>query len=193
MTERQSSKERRYHFLLSRHFTPLEAREFSVLRKETPALKEVIKDRGLRRARFEKIAARKIARGVWSRDIVQHKWMVNLSRMYSYHHWRVQQGPIGDQPPMPPGSPNPWALYRALERIAPPKKDVSPWQLRRVFGKTHLETGLVFIQKAERRGGISQSQVRLWISEKDNAIAKARGQHRYQLVAERDRLEKLLR
>jgi len=189
----RSKKQSRYDFLVSHHFTPLEARELSTLPKMTPALKEAVRQRDIRRARFEKIAARKIARGVWSRGIVQKKWMENLKRLYTRRNWRIQEGARGAQQSMPKGSPNPWALYRAMERIAPPKRDVSPWQLRRVFGKTHLERGLIFVQQAERRGGVSASQVRLWISEKDNAIARARGQHRYQLVVERDRLERLLR
>lgn len=188
----RGGKQRRYDYLISRHFTPLEARELSVLKKETPALNEAIKRRAIRRAQFEKQAARKVARGVWSRDIIPQKWTENLSRLYSTRNWRVVEGARGSQQPMPVGSPNPWAMYRSMEKIAPPKKDVSPWQLRKVFGKTRLERGLIYIQRAERRGGMSQTQLRLWITEKGNAIRRARGGHRAQLIVERNRLEKLL-
>jgi len=170
----------------------LEARELSTLKKETPALKVAIREREIRRARFDKVAATKISRGVWHREDLPTKWRNNLSRLYSSRGWRVQEGARGAQQPMPRGFPNPWAMYRSMEKIAPPKKDVSPWQLRRIFGKTHLERGLIFIQKAERQGGASVSQVRLWIAEKNNAIRNARGQRRAQLTVERDRLVRLL-
>lgn len=188
----RAKKRNRYDYLVSKHFTPLEARELSTLKKETPALKVAIREREVRRARFERIAATKVARGVWRREDLPTKWRNNLSRLYSGRGWRVQEGARGAQQPMPRGFPNPWAMYRSMERIAPPKKDVSPWQLRRIFGKTHLERGLIFIQKAERRGGASASQVRLWIAEKNNAIRNARGQRRAQLTVERNRLTKLL-
>ena len=188
----RAKKQNRYSYLLSRWFTPLEARELSTLKKETPALKVAIREREIRRARFDKVAATKISRGVWRREDLPSKWRNNLSRLYSTRGWRVQEGARGAQQPMPRGFPNPWAYYRACERISPPKKDVSPWQLRRIFGKTHLERGLIFIQKAERQGGASASQVRLWIAEKSNAIKVSRGQRRAQLTVERNRLVKLL-
>lgn len=193
MARGSGRKGRRYDFLISQHFTPLEARELSTLKKMTPALKQAIAERGARRARFERVAAGKIARGVWSRGDLRNKWAANLSRLYSGRGWRVQEGARGAQQPMPRGSPNPWAMYRAMERIAPPKKDVSPWELRRIFGKTHLERGLIFIQKAERKGGVSASQVSQWIAEKDAAIKGARGQRRAQLIVERNRLGRLLK
>jgi len=186
------SREQRYGYLVSRYFTPLEARELSTLERETPALKLVIFDRERRRARFEEIASRKLRLGVWRRRDIPAKWMNNLSRMYTQRGWRVQEGPIGNQPSMPRGSPNPWAMYRSFERIAPKSRGVSPWQLRKVFGKTRLERGLIFIQRAERRGGASLDQVRQWIGEKDAAIKRARGGRRKQLIVERDRLERLL-
>lgn len=189
----RSRKRTRYDFLASHHFTPLEAREFSTLRKETPALKKAVEEREIRRARFEKVAASKVSRGLWRREDVAKKWRSNLSRLYTKHGWRVQEGARGAQQAMPKGSPNPWAMYRSMERLAPPKKDISPWQLRRVFGKTRLERGLIFIQKAERGGGVGLPQVRQWIAEKDNAIKRATGQRKDQLVVERNRLERLLK
>ena len=189
----RGSKRNRESYLLRHFFTPLEAREFSTLKKMTPALKEAVHQRALRRARFEKIAARKISRGVWRRKDVPKKWVENLNRLYTGRGWRVKEGAKGRQQAMPKDFPNPWAYYRAVEKIAPPKKDVSPWQLRRVFGKTKLERGLIFVQQAEKKGGASASQVRLWIAEKGNAIKRARGQRRAQLIVEKNRLEKLLK
>jgi len=186
------SKERRYGYLVSHYFTPLEARELSTLEKQTPALKLVIAERELRRARFENVASRKIALRVWRRSDIPAKWANNLSRLYTQRGWRVREGPVGNQPIMAKFSPNPWAMYRSAEKVAPPKRGVSPWQLRRIFGKTRLERGLIFIQQAERRGGASVGQVRQWISEKEQAIKRARGGRRKQLIVERDRLGKLL-
>jgi len=183
---------RRYEYLSSAHFTPLEAREFSTLPKATPALKLIMEGRATRRARFEKVAASKIARGVWRREDVPRKWVDNLARMYNRRNWRVQEGPRGAQQPMLKGSPNPWAMYRAAEKVAPPKKDISPWQLRRVFGKTRLEKGLVFVQRAERQGGTNEAQIKQWVKEKDESILKAQGQRKEQLIIERNRLERLL-
>ena len=188
----RAKKRNRYDYLVSKHFTPLEAREFSTLKKETPALKVAIREREVRRARFERVAATKVARGVWRREDLPTKWRNNLSRLYSSRGWRVQEGARGAQQPMPRGFPNPWAMYRSMEKIAPPKKDVSPWQLRRIFGKTHLERGLIFIQKAERRGGVKVGQLARWIKEKETAIKLARGSRRSQLIVERNRLARLL-
>lgn len=190
--QHSEARNRRYEYLTTRGFTSLEARELSVLEKRTPALKLAIAEREQRRARFERIASRKLGLGVWRRRDIPAKWMNNLSRMYTQRGWRVQEGARGDQQSMPRGSPNPWAMYRSFEKIAPKSRDVSPWQLRKVFGKTRLERGLIFIQRAERRGGASLSQVGQWIREKDVAIKKARGQRRRQLRVERDRLERLL-
>ena len=189
----RAKKRNRYDYLVSKYFTPLEARELSTLKKETPALKVAIREREVRRARFERVAATKVARGVWRREDLPTKWRNNLSRLYSGRGWRVQEGARGAQQPMPRGFPNPWAMYRSMLKIAPNREDyIAPWRLRRIFGKTHLERGLIFIQKAERRGGASASQVRLWIAEKNNAIKVSRGQRRAQLTVERNRLAKLL-
>ena len=185
-------QQRRYEYLCSAYFTPLEARELSTLSKTTPALQLVIAGRAARRARFERVAASKVARGVWLHRDVPRKWLDNLARMYNARRWRVQEGPRGAQQPMPKGSPNPWAMYRAAERVAPAKKDESPWQLRRIFGKTKLERGLVFVQRVERRGGTNPVQVQQWVREKDEAILRAQGQRKEQLIIERNRLERLL-
>lgn len=183
----------RYNSLRTAHFTPLEARELSILPKETPALKLVVETRLQRRGRFEKAAARRISTGVWQREDVPGKWLANLARMYTRSRWRVQEGPRGKQAAMPKGGPNPWAMYRSAEKIAPTKGYVSPWQIRQIRkGKTKLEKGLIFIQKAERAGGASFGQLRLWITQKDRAISKAKGQRKEQLLIERGRLERLL-
>ena len=182
-------RQRRYEYLVSRHFTPLEARELSALPYKTPAMQQMVSERLRRRARFEKTAARKVSRREWSRTSISQKWAENLSRVYSYRGWRVQEGPRGDQHPMPVGSPNPWAMYRAVERVAPPKRHISPWQLRRPTGRTRLERGLVFVQRAERAGGVGADQLRQWILEKGAAIRVARGSRRKQLIIERNRLE----
>lgn len=179
--------------LIAHHFSPMEARELATLRRMTPTLRSMIKERDIRRGRFENLAAGKIARGEWSREEVVKKWWKNISRMYSSQGWRVQEGARGTQHPMPRGFPNPWCWYRAREKTHPDPKHVSPWELRRHYGKTKLERGLVFVQQLEKGARTAtQTQLRLWIGQKENAVAKARGARKEQLRIELGRLERLL-
>jgi len=171
-----------------------------VLPRSTPALKTILAEREARWSRFERIAAYKISVGKWHRRQLGEKWLNNLSRMYTRNRWRVQYGPVGNQPDLTKGSPNPWAMYRDAERRTggPGGKGyVSPWEVRQLAqGKTRLEKGLLFVQqverKARRRGGLNQDRVRQWIVEKDEAINAARGKRKEQLIIERNRLERLL-
>lgn len=187
--------------LRSRHFAPKEARELSVLPKSTPALRAMIVDRISRRERFEKLAASKIASGKWKRSQVSGKWVKNLSRLYSKYRLRVKFGPKGKQDNLGGvGAINPWALYRHYVRSTGGQGGqghVSPWELRQVKrGKTRLEKGLVFVQRAERQAwsgkGVSQATVRDWIAQKDEAIRQATGRRKAQLMIERNRLERML-
>lgn len=184
---------RRYKELKEHHFTAYEARELSILRKRDPVLRVMVEDRDRRWEQFTRTAQRKLSSGQWRRSDLVDKWHADLSRLYTGRGWRVKHGPVGVQPRRARGMVNVWAAYRSYEKIAPPKRDISPSEIRRVFGKTHLERGLIFIQKAERQGGVSVSQVHLWIAEKNNAIKRARGQRRAQLTVERNRLERLLK
>ena len=197
---RRTRKQDRYQALRHHWFTPREARELSVLPKATPALKLLVAERDARRERFEKIAAHKIATGRWRRQDVPDKWVANLARMYSKRGWRVKEGARGDQPRMPKGSPNVWAMYRDAERrVGGPKSKgyISPWELKNIRrGKTKLQKGLVFVQKLEKEskkaGGVSKSRLRSWIADKEEAIRSARGRNRAQLIIEKNRLERML-
>lgn len=175
-------------------FTALECRELSTLGKMTPALKAAIADRGQRRARFEKAAAWKIHQGAWHRIDVPRKWYHYLSKLYTKNHWRVQEGPTGNQQSMPKGSMNPWACYRFFEKLRPGKKGVSPWETKPSKGKTYLERGLVFVQQLERgTRKASDIQIRTWIGQKRAAVRKSRDPRRKtQLRIEIRRLEALL-
>jgi hypothetical protein len=193
-------KKVKYTSLRDSGFTPLEARELSVLPKSTPALKAMIEDRIAKRARFEKLAATKVAHGKWRRSQVGAKWLKSLSRMYSRNNWRVQHGPTGKQQSMPKHGINPWASYRAYEKQqggTKSKNYVSPWQIHQLAsGKTRLEKGLVFVRQVERKakrdGSVSQSQVRSWIAQKEQAINESSGKRKAQLIIEKNRLERLL-
>jgi len=195
-------KHERYTVLRLEHFTPHEARALSILRSNTPALKLVRQERLERWAHFEHYAAGKVSRGKWRRQDVPHKWLDNLSRMYTKKRWRVREGPVGDQTDMPKGSPNPWAMYRDAERRmgGPDSKNyISPWEIRQLtHGKTDLQRGLVFVQQVERkakekeRTGLDRTLVAQWIAEKEDAIRDARGKRRDQLIIEKNRLERLL-
>lgn len=196
-------KRARYNELRLEHFTPREARELSTLSKNTPALKLVREARQTRWARFERIAAAKISQGKWRRGQVGAKWIKNLSRMYTKNNWRVQEGPTGDQPRMAKHSPNPWAMYRSAEKAAggPGSKGyISPWEVVaiRPRGESRLERGLIFVQQMERRArreegsGLSMTQLRSWIEQKEAAISEAKGRRKEQLIIEKNRLERLL-
>lgn len=188
----ERTKGKRYRELRKHHFSEYEARELSVLRKGDSVLRVMIRDRDRRWDNFTKIAQRKIDSGRWRRSEVMDKWYRGLSRWYSGHGWRVQQGPTGDQPRRARGMVNVWAVYRSYEKISPPKRDVSPWIRRRVYGKVKLNRDLIRIQRAERRGGMSKSTIRSWLEEKERSMKGARGQRRQQMQIEANRLRKLL-
>lgn len=200
MAERRpTNRQRRYNELREHHFTPGESRALSQLPRNNPARTDMIQDRDQRWERFIRIAHNKVSRGQWRERDIPSKWLKNLSRLYSKKRYRVQYGSTGDQPPMPKGSPNPWAMYRDYERRhgGPDGKPyISPWQLKQIrAGKTELQKGLIFIQKTEKRfgeGAISKARVQSWIADKEQAIKKARGKRRATLIIERNRLEKLL-
>ena len=200
MAKRTTQKQARYQTLRLHYFLPREARELSVLPKSTPALKLLIAERASRRARFERTAAQKIATGRWRRQDILDKWTANISRMYTRRGWRVKEGPIGDQPKMARGSPNVWAAYRDAERqVGGPKSKsyVSPWELKQIRkGKTKLQKGVVFVQKLEKqskKAGVSQTMLRRWVAEKEEAIRRARGKNRTQLIIEKNRLERMIK
>ncbi len=191
-----SRRQDRYGFLRAHFFLPLEARELSKLPKSTPAFRLMVQDRDARRARFERMAANKIAKGRWRRGDVDRKWLKNIARLYSRRGWRVKFGARGAQQKMPRFSPNPFSMYRAYERRAPGKDHVSPWEVKQLKqGKTLLQKGLIFVQQTEkkvREGGISKPMLRQWIDQKKEAVKGARGKRRVQLQIEQRRLEGLL-
>jgi hypothetical protein len=196
---RPTIHQRKYSELREHHFTPGESRALSLLPRNNPARDDMIQDRDQRWERFIRIAHNKVERGKWRERDIPSKWLKNLSRLYSKKRYRVQYGPTGDQPKLPKGSPNPWAMYRDYEKRqgGPDGKPYrSPWEIKQIrAGKTELQKGIIFIQKTERKaetGAISKSQIQSWIAGKEQAIKKARGKHRAQLMIERNRLEKLL-
>lgn len=192
MNKRQ---QRTYQYLTAHYLTGREAGEFSVLTRgiNDPTLKLIIRDRAIRRNRFELIAAHKFADGIWTREMIERKWVQNLARMYRSRHWIVQYGAVGQQQEMKKGDPNPWALFRHFEKITPTSRGVSPWQSRKYPGKSHLERGLILVQSLEKGARkATQTQLRFWIGQKQNAISKARGQRKAQLRIELGRLERLL-
>lgn len=190
-------KTTRYNELRSNYFTVKESRAFAILPKKTPALQAMMEDRIKRRARFEHLAATKIAKGKWRRSQVKEKWQRNLQRMYAKRGWRVQYGPTGNQPSMHKGESNPWAMYRSYEKQTGGKNYTSPWEIRQLSqGTTRLEKGLIFVQTLERKarkGDLNEGQIVQWINEKNDAINAATGKRKEKLLIERNRLERLLK
>jgi hypothetical protein len=87
-------------------------------------------------------------------------------------------------------------LYRDAEKRmggTGSKGYVSPWEIKQIkSGKTRLEKGLIFVQREEKRKGASHEMIKQWIEQKNEAIGKARGKRRSQLIIERGRLERML-
>ncbi len=180
----------RYQYLRANRLTPIEAREFSVLPKSTPALKGLVVDRNARWERFVKIANSKLRKGKWRQRDLPSKWLANLSRMYHKRGWRVKEGPRGRQKPMAKGSVNPWAMYRSYERQFPGKGYRSPWEIKQVRGgKTPFDRGQVFIQKAEK--GVGKSTIQHWIDQLTESI-RLFPQDRERFETQREKLRGML-
>lgn len=192
-----SHRQRRLVELRNSHFTPLESRQLSILPKSTPALKLLKEDRQARWARFEKIAAYKIASGKWRRGQIGAKWLKNISRMYTKHGWRVKEGPRGKQQPMAKGSPNAFAMYRDYERrVGGPgtNRHVSPGELGKTkSGKALLNRGLLYVQKARSEGRPPlASHAKYWIDQLNEKINTTTGSQREQLIKQKNNLERSL-
>jgi hypothetical protein len=192
-----SLRQKRYQFLRLCHFLPLEARELSTLRRNTPTLKLIIKERRCRWERFKKIAARKTAYGRWKEGQLMVKWFKNLSRMYTKKGWRVKEGPKGRQQPMVKGSPNPWALFRDADRRigdGGSKRYVSPWHPKRINpNRTTLDKVILLVQKASREGHPpSVGQLKQLIDDLSEQIKNATGLRQRQLVQQRNCAERIL-
>lgn len=204
-------RQSRYDALRVGGFTPWESRELSILPSSNPVLQALVTDRRLRRIRFERIASRKLASGAWKRSQLGAKWVKNLAQHYTRRRWRVQHGPVGVQEPMSKKAPNPWAMYRDFERrLGGPdaKAYLSPWQKKRYKkGASRLERGTIFIQQVERRlekesrTGVSGTpdaqpasadRMRQWVVEMDDAIQHSSGARQRQLIAQRNRLGRLI-
>ena len=196
MGVRTRGKARLAPLLSAHHFSPSEVAQFSTLGRMTPTLKAMIRERDIRRRRFENLAAGKIARGVWAREETPRRWWANVARMYRSRGWITKYAIANTPVPIGVGKPNPWGWYRACEKTHPDPKHVSPWVLGRRHGKTKLERGLMFVEVLEQRtkqgNPPTSTQLRLWIGQKENAVAKARGQRKAQLKVELGRLERLL-
>jgi len=193
MGVRTRGKARLAPLLSAHHFSPSEVAQFSTLGRMTPTLKAMIRERDIRRRRFENLAAGKIARGVWAREETPRRWWANVARMYRSRGWITKYAIANTPVPIGVGKPNPWCWYRDREKYHPGPRSVSPWELKKYPGKTKLERGLVFVQQLEKGARTAtQTQLRLWIGQKENAVAKARGARKEQLRIELGRLERLL-
>ena len=191
MTIRLMSRDELYWYLIARHFTHAESREFSTLGRISPALKLAIETREESRRRFEKQAVRKIDTGAWTRRQVPFKWLEKIKRMYRKNHWLVKTAKPKSK--LKKGDPNPWKLYKYYEQEAPPEDDYIPRRVK-YRGKAYLERGMITVKKAER--GIikpSPAQLRQWVGEKRKAVRSSTDQQRkIQLRIEIKRLEALL-
>jgi len=182
--------------LTAHHFSPAEVSQLSTLGRMTPTLKAMIRERDLRRRRFENLAAGKIATGAWTREGLAWRWWANIHRMYADQGWITKYAVANTPVPIPAGRPNPWCWFRAREKTHPGPRSVSPWELRRHPGKTKLERGLVFVEVLEQRirkgNPPTSTQLRLWIGQKRTAIARAGEPRKSQLKIELARLEHLV-
>ena len=192
---KKNQQQARYEMLREHHLAPFEARELSKLAiSGNHALKQLVRDRDKRWLRFSKLAITKVDSHRWSAADVIPKWAENLLRMYRTRHWRVQFGPTDYRHRMKKNTPNPWAMFRSYEKVAPKKNYVSPWEVRMVkHGKRLLDTGLVRLQKAKRSGKpVSREHIKEWIAKLDSSIRGASGSRRTQLVVQRDNLRRAL-
>ena len=177
-------------------FQTFEAEQLSKLPNLTPALRACVRSREAYRARFEKIASRKLASGDWQWGEVKDKWITSLKRLYKRKGWLVKFGAVGNQPRMRRGSPNAWAMYREFEdKTGGHRRQgglVSPWELKQVKkGKTPLDRGQIFIQKSQR-GKVNKGAIMNWLSHLDANIRQAKGARRTQLIQQRMRLGALV-
>lgn len=181
--------------LLLHNFLPFEARELSVLTRRTPALVSMVAARDLRRARFERIAARKFAEGKWRRNQLRTKWIANIKRFYRRNGLLVQSGAVGRQPRMRKGDPNPWALYRATIKESGRDYDRHgyPTGRRKRRGVQILNRGALLQARAARTGKtVSTAYVQQSMSELMRSIVFSRGSKRQQFIKQYNNLANMI-
>lgn len=125
--------------------------------------------------------------------MIDAKWKLNLKRYYKKNNWIVEEGPKGKQKGPMKGSPSPWAAYREYERTYPGKDYVSPWELKKIKGKTVFDRGQIFLSKAEKNSvSPGADTLKYWISQLGNSINMAKGKQKQQFMKQRERLQEIL-
>ncbi len=160
----------RYKYLLDRHFTPLEAREFSKLEEKYPALVSMLHQRAGQWGAFNRKAKKK----GWDDARRHREWLGYLARFYSdrrflvrrnrkgkvvatVRSWVVRKNVHGRQ--IAP-KPSPWDWYDAtFQRLPDQQKWDSPRSHRSRTAAPHINLG--WITKSR------------WVAELNRSLADA--------------------
>ena len=89
MAQFKPQRQARYDWLRAKHFAPLEAREFSKLTRQYPALKKMVKQRQSQFSAFE----RKARQNEWSPWKRGAEWVKYLKQFYGEERYRVHRDP----------------------------------------------------------------------------------------------------
>ena len=169
----KSKRAARYWDLRSKHLSPVEAREFSRLRRKYPALKVMIKRRSAQWAGFQK----RVDREGWSKTKADREWRGYLERWYRSRGWMVTKNVHGKEYKKP--HPSPWKWYDTIFQKLPPwEKWDTPRQHRRKTKEPDIK--LDKVMKAR------------WVAQLNKSIREARGDPERQ-VQLREQKRRLLR
>jgi hypothetical protein len=168
-------RQQRYDQLLAERFLPYEAREFSKLRKNDPALIQIRARRSGQVTRFEK----RIRGNDWGVQKSRVEWHKTIERFYKRRKmfgrgsWTVRFGSNK-------GKPSPWEWYRAI-------RDYLPAELERDSPKSKARP------PADVSFDTTQSILRLLISNLKRSIGNATGDQLEQYIKQRKDLERCLK
>ncbi len=162
----------RYNRLIALHFSPVEAREFSKLERDYPALRKMVRQRAAQYG----VVTRRANREGWSSAKRQREWVSYLSRFYSQGRYKVKRDKkTGDTTVVvrpwvvtkdvhgkkTTPAPSPWEWYDNVFQRLP---DEQKWDTPR----SHRQrTPQVDIQ-------MDRVQKQRWIAELNRSIAAAR-------------------
>ncbi len=120
MPKYKPQRQARYEWLRSRHFAPIEAREFSKLNRQYPALKKMVRQRQAQWSAFD----RKARANDWSPWKRGQEWVNYLKKFYGEERYRVRRDPKTGKRTLEPKA---WVARKDVHG-KPTKPKPSPWE-----------------------------------------------------------------
>jgi hypothetical protein len=120
MPNYKPQREARYQWLRSKHFSPIEAREFSKLSRKYPALQKMVRQRASQWSAFDR-RAKSSGWSEWKRGT---EWVNYLKKFYGDERYKVKRDRKTGERSL---ELRPWVVHKDVHG-KPTKPKPSPWE-----------------------------------------------------------------